>query len=79
MHALRAGHHVIATSRSPSKSLDLVSQVQSLGGVWQALDVTSSEDDLSRAVENATAVYGRIDILVNCAAYALIGAFETFR
>ncbi|PQE29597.1 short-chain dehydrogenase reductase SDR protein [Rutstroemia sp. NJR-2017a BBW] len=66
LHALRAGHRVIATSRNPSKTPDLVTQVEALGGVFLALDVTSPElDDLiSKVVE----VYGTMpDVVVNCA------------
>jgi hypothetical protein len=77
--ALRAGHKVIATSRNPSKTPDLVSEVQKLGGVWHALDITSPESEIAKAVEKATGVWGRIDVLVNSAGYALLGAFETIR
>ncbi|PQE30303.1 short-chain dehydrogenase reductase SDR protein [Rutstroemia sp. NJR-2017a WRK4] len=77
LHALRAGHRVIATSRNPSKNPDLVTQVEALGGVWLALDVTSPELDelMSKVVD----VYGAVpDVVVNCAGYAAIGAFECF-
>jgi NAD(P)-dependent dehydrogenase (short-subunit alcohol dehydrogenase family) len=77
--ALRSGHHVVATSRNPSKTPKLVSQVESLGGVWHVLDVSAPESELSIAVDKAMAVRGRIDVLVNNAGYALLGAFETFR
>lgn len=77
LRALHAGHRVVATSRTPSKTPLLVSQVEKLGGTWMQLDVCSP--DAAAVVERATAVYGQIDILVNAAGYALIGAFETFR
>jgi len=73
---LRNGHRVIATSRTPSKTPEIVSQVKKLGGTWLTLDVCSS--DLSSIAEAATQIYGKIDILVNNAAYCLLGAFETF-
>ncbi|KAF4632978.1 hypothetical protein G7Y89_g5147 [Cudoniella acicularis] len=75
--ALRSGCKVIATSRNPSKTPSLVTEVESLGGTWHKLDVCSPEPELAQAIEKATNVYRRIDVLVNCAAYALLGAFET--
>jgi NADP-dependent 3-hydroxy acid dehydrogenase YdfG len=68
---------MIATSRVPSKSADLVSEVEKLGGKWLALDIYGS--NISTIVEEATKIYGTIDILVNNAGYALLGAFETIR
>jgi len=75
--ALRSGHKVIATSRNPSKTPALVAQVEALGGVWHQLDVCSPEAELQEVLRKAGKVFGAIDILVNNAAYALLGAFET--
>lgn len=74
--ALSNHHRVIATSRNPSRTPELVTEIESLGGHFLALDVTSSS--LSTILDDATAIYGHIDILVNNAGYALLGAFETF-
>jgi NAD(P)-dependent dehydrogenase (short-subunit alcohol dehydrogenase family) len=78
LYALRAGHRVIATSRNPSKTPDLVTEVQALGGVWLALDLATPEldDQISKVFE----VYGYVpDVVVNCAGYAAIGVCECFR
>lgn len=78
LQALRAGHHVIATSRTPCKSPDLVTKVEALGGTWRALDLASSE--LDNQISKVFEVYGRVpDVVVNCAGYGAIGAFECFR
>lgn len=77
--ALKNNHRVIATSRNPASTPDLVSQVESLGGKWHTLDVCSPEPVLAKNVEDAMNVWGRIDVLVNNAGYALLGAFECIR
>ncbi|KAG0650791.1 Hippurate hydrolase [Hyphodiscus hymeniophilus] len=67
---------VIATSRNPSKSPDLVKQVKDLGGIWLALDVNASSAELQAVVDAGKKKFGRIDVLVNNAAVAIIGALE---
>ncbi|RLN44447.1 hypothetical protein BBJ28_00006133 [Nothophytophthora sp. Chile5] len=70
--ALARGDHVIATARDASKLDDLVRQ----GARALGLDVTASDAELSQVVARALAFYGRIDILVNNAAFLLGGAIE---
>ncbi|GAB9467005.1 Dehydrogenase [Globisporangium polare] len=70
--ALARGDKVIAAARNPRKLGDL----KQLGASPLALDVTLPDDQLQLIVAQASQAYGRIDILVNNAAYVLGGAVE---
>ena len=74
--SLRAGHRVIATARDPAKAKQANPEVERLGGSWLALDVTHSEteDIVRKTVEEKG-----VDVLVNAAGYALLGAVEDVR
>jgi len=72
--ALARGDKVIATARNPSKPE--MSELVSLGASALALDITASESSIASAVASAVALHGRIDILLNNAAYILEGAIE---
>jgi NADP-dependent 3-hydroxy acid dehydrogenase YdfG len=66
------GWNVVATMRSPEKS----SELSDLPNVLcLPLDVTKA-DTIQAAIDRAIAEFGTIDVLVNNAGYALIGAFE---
>ena len=71
---LDAGHQVVATARRPEQLADLVKthgdRIRTV-----KLDVTSPEDAES-AVAAAINAFGRLDVVVNNAGYALTGAFE---
>ncbi|KAI0151585.1 NAD(P)-binding protein [Xylariaceae sp. FL1272] len=69
------GHTLIATSRSPSRTPELVSEVESKGGRWLQLDANhlntaSFIDDLE---ESGT----QIDVLVNNAGFCIHSPIET--
>lgn len=65
---LSAGHKLIATSRTPSKTPDIVAEIQKLGGHWAELDVTSPM--LESQFKEVVKVYGAVDVLINNAGVA---------
>jgi NAD(P)-dependent dehydrogenase (short-subunit alcohol dehydrogenase family) len=72
LNALKRGHKVIATGRSPNK----LTALEEAGAFVLKLDVVAPLDELKKVAEEANAKYGRIDILVNAAGYILEGAIE---
>jgi NAD(P)-dependent dehydrogenase (short-subunit alcohol dehydrogenase family) len=71
--ALRSGHKVIATARNVTKAKQASPEVENLGGSWLTLDVTSPDTEI--IVKSAVEEYG-VNVLVNSAGYALLGAVE---
>ncbi|KAG8948373.1 hypothetical protein FRC03_000738, partial [Tulasnella sp. 419] len=70
--ALKRGDKVIATARDVSRIQDLKEQ----GADTLRLDVTDTLDNLKAIAKEAVAIHGRVDVLVNNAAYILVGAIE---
>lgn len=76
-HAQASGHHVVATSRNPSKTPDLVAEITRNGGRWLALDVTDPDSGavVRRLEEDDGAP---IDVFVSNAASSVHHAAEAF-
>jgi NADP-dependent 3-hydroxy acid dehydrogenase YdfG len=73
--AQAGGHKVIATSRSPSRTPDLVAEIESKGGKWVQLDVDSRDcGDVITELEGSS---DHIDVLVNNAGYSIYAPIET--
>ncbi|KAF8574246.1 short-chain oxidoreductase [Ramaria rubella] len=70
--ALKRGDKVVATARNLSKIEDL----QKEGATILELDVTSSLENIHTVVKKAIDLQGRVDVVVNNAAYIAVGALE---
>lgn len=73
--AQAGGHIVIATSRDPSRTPELVAEVESKGGQWIQLDVDSpdSGDVIAELEKSGT----NIDVLVSNAGFSIYVPIET--
>ena len=70
---LDRGDKVIATARNASNRLQAQKDA---GAAILDLDVTASETELNAKVREALKFYGKIDVLVNNAAYVQYGFLE---
>ena len=75
LRALSSGHRVIGTVRDRMKAASQVSTIEAKGGKLIELDVTDAVG-CSAVFKQAESVYGKVDVLVNNAGYALFGAVE---
>jgi NAD(P)-dependent dehydrogenase (short-subunit alcohol dehydrogenase family) len=69
---LARGDKVIATAHNVSK----ISKLKDMGASVLELDVTWPMDRLAKALKEAVAIYGKLDVLINNAGYVHTGVFE---
>ncbi|PGH09416.1 hypothetical protein AJ80_07691 [Polytolypa hystricis UAMH7299] len=72
LQALQRGEKVIATARNISK----LNALKEAGAATLQLDVTANLDPLKKVAEMANGIHGRIDVLVNNAAFVVDGPVE---
>ena len=68
------GQRVIATSRNPSRTPDLVAEVEAKGGKWIKLDVNDGSSP--QIIDDLKASGVHIDVLVNNAGFSIYAAVE---
>src|SRR5260370_8247436 len=73
--ALKAGDRVVATARNVGKVRNALRDVAGDNVAFVQLDV-ANEAQAKAAVEEAVKQFGRIDVAVNNAGYAVMGNFE---
>lgn len=71
-----AGHRLIATSRNPSRTPELVAEVERRGGRWLALDVDDAEACFRLVDDDLEGRGEHVDVLVNNAAWSVHQAVE---
>ncbi|KAK8058596.1 NAD(P)-binding protein [Apiospora phragmitis] len=69
---LARGDRVIATARR----VETLAELEQAGAAVLSLDVTADQQAVRQTVDAAIQIYGRVDVLVNNAAYLAIGTWE---
>jgi hypothetical protein len=73
VHSIIArGDKVVATARK----LEKIKHLEKTGAATLQLDLTDTQTNLNNKIAEATKVYGKIDVLVNNAAFITIGTWE---
>ena len=68
------GHKVIATSRNPNRTPELVAEIESKGGKWVQLDVDNPTS--AQTIEDLEKSGQQIDVLVNNAGFSIFTPVE---
>ena len=74
-----AGHTVIGTVRSKTKSAEAVGKLEAKGVKIVELDVSKDKQTVQKVGKECESIYGHIDVLVNNAGFGVLGATEDFR
>lgn len=72
---LKRGDKVIATGRK----LEKLKHLKQEGVAILQLDITDDQQSIRDTITRAIGIYGRIDVLINNAAYVAIGTWEDLR
>lgn len=79
LHGLDKGYRVAATSRNAKKLTEAVAAARpGKTGQFLAVEMSFDEESVGGMVRQVTERFGRIDVLVNNAGYAVLGALEEF-
>ncbi|KAJ0122337.1 short-chain protein [Diaporthe amygdali] len=73
-HAQANGHRVIATSRNPAKTPELMHEIETNGGKWVQLDLDDPSN--GKVIDELEAEGTPVDVIVNNAGVALLQAVE---
>ncbi|CAM1509533.1 Fc.00g032720.m01.CDS01 [Cosmosporella sp. VM-42] len=78
LRALAAGHNVISTIRDRARSASAVESIEKAGGKVVELEMTESKESITKKIQDAENIYGKIDYLINNAGYSALGPVELF-
>jgi NAD(P)-dependent dehydrogenase (short-subunit alcohol dehydrogenase family) len=75
-----ANWNVVATSRNPQRTPDLVAEVESSGrGAWLQLDVCDAQFKIDEVIAQADRLFdgSGVEVVINNAGYSVLGVVET--
>lgn len=79
LRALEEGHRVIGTSRNAASLREAVAnRLPEKLETFTALEMSFNEESIKQTIDKVMSDFGQIDVLVNNAGYAILGAVEEF-